>query len=126
MRRSVQRKFARMTSPIDLTELDRARTFWEFDELVTAPLHGFASCADYYENSSCGQFLTGIRTPTLLIHARDDPFMTAQSAPDESVLPANLTLEVSNSGGHTGFVAGRTPWQPRYWLELRIIEYLTA
>ncbi|MDH3379111.1 MAG: hydrolase [Gammaproteobacteria bacterium] len=126
MRRSVRRKFARIPSPIDLTGLDRARTFWDFDELVTAPLHGFASCADYYERSSCGQFLNGIRTPTLLIHARDDPFMTTHSTPDVSVLPANITLEVSNSGGHTGFVAGRTPWQPQYWLELRIIEYLTA
>ena len=126
MRRSVRRKFARITSPIDLTELDRARTFWEFDELVTAPLHGFASCADYYERSSCGQFLTAIRTPTLLIHARDDPFMSTQNIPDESALPTNVTLEVSDTGGHGGFVTGRAPWRPRYWSELRVIEYLTT
>ena len=95
-----------------------------FDHHVTAPLHGFKSGADYYEKSSSRQYLKQITTPTLLIHSSDDPFMTAEVIPDENDLSASVTLELSNKGGHVGFISGNSPWHAEYWLEQRIPEFL--
>lgn len=99
-------------------------TFRRFDDAVTAPLHGFAGVNDYYLRSSCRGYLRGIEVPTLIIHARDDPFLTAAAIPDAPELANCVTVELCGSGGHVGFVGGRTPWAPRYWLEQRIPEFL--
>ncbi len=112
------------TSPIDLEQLHQWRTFRSFDHNVTAPLHGFAGVDDYYARSSSLQFLRGISRPTLLIHARDDPFMTPDVIPRAQDLSSSIRLEVAERGGHVGFVGG--PWSPRYWLEKRLIAHLRA
>ncbi len=124
MRRSTERKFARLQAPIALDGLRRLRTFWQFDDQVTAPLHGFADATDYYTRCSSRQFLRRIRTPTLILHARDDPFMTPDAIPTARELAPGVRLELSAHGGHVGFVAGRVPWRPQYWLEGRIAEHI--
>jgi predicted alpha/beta-fold hydrolase len=124
LRASILRKFGNRSAPIELTDLDQVRTFREFDDRVTAPLHGFAGVDDYYARSSSRKYLAGIRVPTLVLHARDDPFMTPSAVPAPDEVSSSVALEVMEKGGHVGFVTGRHPWRARYWLEERIPRFL--
>lgn len=125
LRASTLRKFSARPAPIDLSGIDAWRTFREFDDRVTAPLHGFRDVEDYYRRSSSRSYLGRIRVPTLILHACDDPFIDQRAIPTTSELSATTTLEVSAHGGHVGFVAGRIPGQPTYWLERRIRCFLS-
>ncbi|KTD43737.1 hydrolase [Legionella quateirensis] len=98
--------------------------FWTFDDKVTAPLYGFNNAHAYYRQSSSRQYLRHISTPTLVIHAEDDPFMTVDVLPTEDELSEVVTLEVSKKGGHVGFISGMKIWEPVYWLDQRIPEYI--
>ena len=99
------------------------KTFWEFDNIYTAPMHGFKSAQDYYIQCSSKQFLKDIQTPTFIIHSLDDPFMDNKMLPISKELSNNVTLELSKYGGHVGFIEG-TLWNPEYWLEKQIIKFL--
>jgi predicted alpha/beta-fold hydrolase len=119
------RKLIHLENPPDaLRKAADCRCFWTFDDQVTAPLHGFNSAHTYYRESSSRQFLKSIVTPTLIIHSRDDPFMTSDALPTNAELSKSVTLELSNKGGHVGFIAGNNPRYPLYWLDLRITEYI--
>jgi hypothetical protein len=124
MKRSVERKFNRHTAAFDWDKAMQATTFAEFDDAVTAPLHGFANKDDYYDRCSSISFLESIQRPTLIINSLDDPFLRPDIIPDESQLSDFVTLEVSERGGHVGFIDGGTPWQPQYYLPQRIIGFL--
>lgn len=125
MRASYVRKFrSRGDAPYPPDQVRALRSFREFDDAITAPLHGFRDWADYYNQASSLQYLPAIRTPTLILHARDDPFMTPDTPPREADLSPAVRLEISPRGGHVGFVAGRWPWQPRWWLEERMVAHL--
>lgn len=124
LRNSVAEKRTRIKLPLRIQDLSSLRSFRDFDEYVTAPLHGFDSADHYYTVSSSRQYLRGITTPTLLLHARDDPFMTENAVPGQKELSDSVALELSTHGGHVGFVAGTWPWRARYWLEERIPAYL--
>ena len=113
-----------MECPVSLSKLSELNTFKLFDDHITAPLRGFANVDDYYSRCSCRQFLKSIQVPTLICHAADDPFMTTDAIPDEDELSEQVTLELSETGGHVGFIAGKLPWKPIYWLEHRIPEFL--
>lgn len=126
MKRSVTRKFSRHTAAFDWNRAMAATTFAEFDDAVTAPLHGFASKDDYYDRCSALHFLGGIERPTLIINALDDPFMSADVIPPEDRLSSAVTLEVSDHGGHVGFIEGGPPWRPSYFLPRRIIAFFEA
>ena len=104
--------------------IEELNTFYEFDDKVTAPLNGFKDAEDYYEKCSSRQFVKNISKPTLILHAKDDPFMWDHSAPKESELSKDVTLELTNQGGHVGFVGGKYPWKTEYWLEQRILAWL--
>lgn len=108
---------------VDVTQL---KTFWEFDNAITAPLHGFKNADDYYEKSSSRQYLAKIKTPTLILHARNDPFTTLNALPEVHEVSKHVSLELSEDGGHVGFVSGKYPWKPIYWLEERIMDYLES
>jgi uncharacterized protein len=103
------------------------RTIWQFDDEFTSPVHGFANAADYYARSSALQFLPGIRRPTLLLNAVDDPFMPRSVLDDARKVAASnpaITIEFLKNGGHVGFVAGSSPWRPFYYGEWRAAEFL--
>ncbi|HXK55525.1 MAG TPA: hydrolase, partial [Gammaproteobacteria bacterium] len=117
-------KFASMQSLLDV-DVNSLKSFRDFDDKVTAPLHGFNGVDHYYTESSSRQYLQRIRTDTLLLHALDDPFMLPETVPFESELSPSVTLEISAHGGHVGFVAGSSPWKTRYWLDERITAYLS-
>ena len=123
LKRSLQRKLAAMSLPIDVHDPRSLGSLREFDERVTAPLHGFAGAEDYYARASCGPWLRSITVPTLILHAIDDPFMTPAVIPRSDELSPRVQLELSACGGHVGFVSGRLPWAPIYWLEARICRY---
>ena len=110
--------------PVARDRVAQLGDFWTFDNEVTAPLHGFVDARDYYTRSSARQFLPGIQTQTLILHAKDDPFMTPDVIPTPEEVSATTRLEVSDHGGHVGFVSGRWPWSTSYWLEERIPAFL--
>jgi uncharacterized protein len=115
LQRKVRWKEERLGAVLDVASGLAARTIWEFDERVTAPLHGFASAEDYYGKASSAQFLGGIRVPTLLLHANDDPFIPVASVPVERVARSpDLHLVRHERGGHVGFLEG-WPWSPSFW-----------
>lgn len=111
---------------IDLRRASRADTFYEFDESATAPLHGFTGAEDYWARSSSIGFVDRIATPTLCISAEDDPFLPSDvlSRVRERA-SKSVTLEVTPSGGHTGFIGG-SPWRCEYWAEERLVNWLLA
>lgn len=100
------------------------RSFWQFDNELIAPLHGFADVHDYYARSSPRQFLRHIVHPTLVIQAADDPFMTPEVLPEAHELSPAVHFELCRQGGHVGFIEGGTPRAPRYYLETRIPDFL--
>ncbi|MGH8493256.1 MAG: hydrolase [Moraxellaceae bacterium] len=102
------------------------RSFWQYDNELVAPLHGFNDVHDYYNRSSSRQFLRHISVPTLIVQSHDDPFMTPGVLPDASELSPHVHFELCRQGGHVGFIEGGTPRDPRYYLERRIPEFLAS
>ena len=127
LRRKAREKASRFPGRIDGAAVDAARTLWEFDDAVTAPIHGFASAANYYARSSSIGFLARIARPTLLLSAADDPFLPASVLDQVRTIAADnpqLVLEFSPHGGHVGFVGGRSPWAADYHAERRAVDFL--
>jgi uncharacterized protein len=125
---SLKRKFA-MKLPImpwqlTLAELQAMHTIWEFDEKVTAPLYGFDGADDYYDKASCLPYLPLIQKPTLIVNALDDPFVPLEIVPQPANVSAQVTLALTAQGGHVGFIGGKSPWRPTYWLEQEISTFL--
>ncbi|SES68941.1 hypothetical protein SAMN04487962_101189 [Marinobacter segnicrescens] len=118
-------KARRFPELITMEGYDRIRTFHQFDERYTAPLHGFASAQDYWHRASSLFRLRDIRVPALIVNAADDPFLSPACFPgDPGVLGAWTQLETTRHGGHVGFVQyGRGGW---YWSEQRAVDYLGA
>ena len=117
-------KAAHLPGQLDLTTLDQLRDFPQFDERYTAPLHGFASADDYYEQAASGRYLAGIRIPTLLVNALNDPFLPASCFPRDAAKASPwFFLETPAGGGHVGFNEGG----PRgtYYSERRAIDFFT-
>jgi hypothetical protein len=108
----------RFPSALDAAAIARAGSMYGFDEVVTAPLHGFAGADDYWKRASSKPWLEGIRVRTLVLNARNDPFIPAASLPTRSEASAAVTLEQPDGGGHGGFLAARFPgsldWLPRH------------
>ncbi|WP_262967107.1 hydrolase [Methylobacter psychrophilus] len=107
-----------------LGDLSSIKSFWQYDNQVVAKLYGFKDAHDYYQRSSSRQFLKSITTTTLLIQAIDDPFMSEDVVPTLGELSSSIHLEITQGGGHVGFIAGEIPFKPNYWLEQRIPEFL--
>lgn len=103
---------------VNESQIKQFKSFRDFDEHVTAPLHGFVDADDYYQKCSSQNFLNIIDTPTLVVHAKDDPFMHESIMPNANALSPSVCLELSEKGGHVGFMQG-TPWQPKIWMQQR-------
>jgi uncharacterized protein len=119
----IQAKMQMFPGEIDDRGFSRMRTFKDFDERYTAPLHGFRSAADYWEKASSKPFLAWIAVPTLLVNALDDPFLAPPCYPyQEAKANPHLFLETPRSGGHVGFVSLNSGGE--YWSEARAMEFL--
>jgi hypothetical protein len=110
--------------PLDIDKIINLQSLREYDDYITAPLHGFASAHDYYVQCSSRYCLSRIAVPTLIIHSVDDPFMTKDIVPTCDEVSLEVELEIYERGGHVGFVSGWNPLRPQYWLEHRIPEYI--
>lgn len=122
LKRNALERLARFPGLYDGAAVRRARTLRDFDNVVTAPLHGFRDTDDYWTRASAKPHLRGIRVPTLLINARDDPFLPAQALPTEREVSGAVKLEFPARGGHVGFVSGPFPGHIR-WLPQRLLHF---
>lgn len=112
--------------PFSARDLSRVRSFRQYDDWVTAPLHGFTSADDYYARSSAAAFLGAVEKPTLVLHARDDPFLPASAVPGSRDCGPGITLEIPAHGGHIGFVTDPLPGVVQPWLEEHLCEFLAG
>jgi predicted alpha/beta-fold hydrolase len=126
LRAKALEKARRFPGVLDAAAVARARTFAEFDRLVTARTFGFASAEDYWRRSSSGPFLAAVRRPLLALSSLDDPIVPAATIPIAAARAnPHVTLEATEAGGHVAFVAG-APFWPSYWAERRAVEFLAG
>ncbi|HSD43774.1 MAG TPA: alpha/beta fold hydrolase [Burkholderiales bacterium] len=124
LKRKVAEKARLHPGQFDLARARATRTLREFDDLVTAPLHGFRDAADYYARASAKPGLGAIRVPTLVLNALNDPFLPGRYLPAPRDVSPHVTLEYPATGGHVGFVGG--PFPGRYdWLPRRILAFFS-
>jgi predicted alpha/beta-fold hydrolase len=122
--RKVELKADLLREVCDTAAIRRTRTIRQFDEAATAPLHGFASAADYYERSSSARFVAGIRVPTLILHSEDDPFLPPDRIPRREMEGnPSVTPVITRRGGHVGFIEGSIA-RPRFWAEATLAGWL--
>jgi len=101
----------------------RIKTFKEFDDCYTAPLHGFKNAEEYWRKASSRQFIDNISVPTLLVSAKNDPFLAPPCYPiEEAKRNPQLFLEIPGSGGHVGFISFNHSGE--YWSESRAVSFL--
>lgn len=125
LRRKVQAKRAMLDGIIDTGRALHARTLREFDDALTAPLHGFAGAEDYYARSDSRPFLPRIRVPVLLIQSRDDPISSPDALPEAEVeANRHLVAAFAPGGGHVGFVGGEAPWRTSIWGDSEAVRFL--
>ena len=123
-RRKIRIKMQMMPGRITDHNFHEIKSFKEYDDRYTAPLHGFSDAYDYWTRCSSRPFLAGIRIPTLLINALDDPFLDDASYPyEEAEQNPYLFLETHEKGGHLGFVAKDSSGE--YWHETRVTSFIT-
>ncbi|EDY17059.1 alpha/beta hydrolase fold protein [Chthoniobacter flavus Ellin428] len=119
----IEAKAALFPDVVDSTGARHLRSFQEFDDRFTGPMHGFRDAADYWTRSSARQFLSKITVPTLLLQPRNDPFLAPEAYPwPEAEANPHFFLEAPESGGHVGFLDLRNGLQP--WSERRVAEFL--
>jgi uncharacterized protein len=112
----VTEKSARYPQDITPTMLSSIRSLYEFDDVITGPLHGFKDAEDYYEQNSSLYFLGGIRVPTLVVNAKNDPFLSKECLP-EAIQSDYVQIELPTKGGHCGFFP--RDYQGETWAEQR-------
>jgi len=100
----------------------RSRTLREFDNLVTAPLHGFRDTDDYWTRASSKPDLIHIEVPTLVVHARNDPFLPGRYLPEKRDVSAFVELDLPDGGGHGAFASGPFPGNLE-WLPRRLLDF---
>jgi len=118
-------KLSRYPGLYDAREVTRASDLYQFDGLVTAPLHGFESADDYWSRASSKPDLRRIELPTLLIHARNDPFLPGRCLPRSDEVSPHVRLEYSDAGGHAAFVTGPFPGRLE-WLPKRLLAFFDS
>jgi len=122
LKRTSLAKLERFPGLYDAEAVRASKTLREFDNVVTAPLHGFRDTDDYWTRASSKPWLVSIRVPTLLINARDDPFLPERALPSASEVSKAVTLEFTDRGGHVGFVSGPFPGNID-WLPRRVLHF---
>jgi predicted alpha/beta-fold hydrolase len=125
LREKIAAKKRLLPDKIDASHLEHVKTFAQFDDRYTAPLHGFKDAQDYWERASSRPFLPSIAVPTLLAISADDPFLGPTCYPhDEAQASPWLCLEIPRHGGHVGFVSFNP--EGEYWSEQRAVRFLNA
>jgi len=118
--RAMARRFPGL---LDETRLRHVRTMYDFDDVVTAPLHGFTGTADYWRRASSKPWLPHVAVPTLVLNAKNDPFIPPSSLPGPADVSREVVLEQPAEGGHAGFLEGSFPGR-HTWLPRRLLQFL--
>lgn len=122
--KAIQKSIQFPNSGIDVEKIKQCTNFYEFDDLYTAPIHGFKNAKEYWKTSSCKQFIPKIKLPTLLISSKDDPFLNAACFPiKEAQENKHFTFIQTKYGGHLGFITGFKTQNQR-WLENTILAFI--
>ncbi len=124
LKRKSLAKLKRFPALYDSDIVRNARTLREFDNVVTAPLHGYLDTDDYWTRASSKPDLRHIEVPTLIVHARNDPFLPGRHLPEASEVSATVTLDFPEGGGHTGFASGSFPGNLD-WLPERLLAFFS-
>ncbi|MHA8106555.1 YheT family hydrolase [Aquirufa sp. 5-AUSEE-100C1] len=119
----VTEKSARYPQDITPSMLASIRSLYEFDNVITGPLHGFKDAEDYYERNSSLYFLSGIRVPTLIVNAKNDPFLSQECLPDQ-IDSDFVQIELPDSGGHCGFYPSN--YRGQTWAEQRAAAWFNG
>lgn len=125
MRLKVAEKARRFPGNIDVLRLAQIKTLREFDDMYTAPMHGYKNALDYWTRASSKPLLSQIAIPTLVLNARNDPFVPGPSLPDSYDCSDEVLLHQPAEGGHVGFVTGRFPGTLS-WLPMRIARFFES
>jgi predicted alpha/beta-fold hydrolase len=118
----MSRKIQQHELNLDLKILKKIKTLREFDNTITAPMHGFVNAMDYWQRASAKPVLHQITTPTIIINAENDPFIPKYSLPQDHEVSKEVTLLRTKQGGHVGFVSGHWPGQLK-WLPETLVQY---
>lgn len=122
LKASAGAKLARFPGLFDGARMRAARNLYEFDDAVTAPVHGFRDAGDYWRRASSKPWLGGTRLPALVLNAQNDPFLPREALPSPQEVSSAVTLEYPAGGGHVGFVSGAFPGRLD-WLSQRLLAY---
>jgi len=125
MRRKVLDKCRRFPGLVDVLRFAHIKTLREFDDLYTAPMHGFRNALDYWSRAACLPVLPAIQIPTLILNARNDPFVPCASLPGPQAVSPAVLLHQPQEGGHVSFVSGQFPGHLN-WLPRRIARYFSG
>lgn len=125
LKQGAAKRLARFPGLFDGARMARSRNLFEFDDVVTAPLHGFHDADDYWRRASAKPLLRGIRVPTLLLNALNDPFLPVSALPRADEVGAAVRQETPRDGGHVGFVSGRWPGRLD-WLPRRLLAFFAG
>ena len=124
MKPRAMQKLKQYPGLFDPEELQKAQTLYAFDNVFTAPLHGFRDTNDYWDRASAKPGLTRIQIPALVLNARNDPFIPASCLPTSDQVSEYVTLWQPEEGGHVGFASGRfpadlqeMPWAVLEWMQ---------
>ncbi len=121
----IKAKMKQIPGRINDADFHRIKSFQAFDERYTAPIHGFKSAEDYWKQCSSLQFVKAVNIPTLIVNAKNDPFLTKSCYPvDQAGKNPNIHLEMPDSGGHVGFVEFNG--QDLYWSEKRAVAFFNS
>lgn len=115
---------ARFPGALDAARVRDVATMWAFDDCVTAPLHGFAGTADYWTRASAKPWLREVALPTLVLNARNDPFVPGASLPTAREVAPAVVLEQPATGGHCGFMTGPAPGH-LHWMPRRVLDFIS-
>jgi uncharacterized protein len=127
LRARMKRKSAAWPDVFDLAPLAAVRTVRQFDEVFTAPHHGFRDAADYYHRASAMRVIDRIRVPALVLTAEDDPFVPAAPFRDPLVTSnPNVHVMITRHGGHCAYLERPAPGYDGYWAEREIVRFATA
>ncbi len=124
LKRKAAAKLARLPGIFDARAMRESKTLYEFDNAVTAPLHGFRNTEDYWARSSSMPLLPGIRVPSLVLNARNDPFLPAEALSGSRAASGDVKLEFPETGGHVGFTSGGFPGRHE-WLAARLFDFFS-
>ena len=122
LRTMKKKALLKLTAPAQRKLLTDAKNLHDFDDVYTAPVHGFRDADDYWKRASSKSMLRQIQVPTLILNALNDPFLPSGALPKVSEVSAAVTLEQPEEGGHVGFVQGFYPGR-NDWLPARLLQY---